>query len=82
MFSSARPHADDQDLARAAARASSATDGDLQDVEVQKCTVLAIKNAQQAIDGGLGAAKGEELLVAAVRSAEEWVRFACRGSRS
>ncbi|MCK1518440.1 hypothetical protein IVB22_39430 [Bradyrhizobium sp. 190] len=45
--------------------------------DVRQSTFLTIQKARQAIDDGAGAAKGQELLLDAVRSAEQWVRFAC-----
>lgn len=73
MLAVAKPHQDDPNLARAAELASRMSGDD----EAQR-TFLAIRYAREAINGGDGAAEGERLLLQALRSAEQWARFACK----
>ena len=78
LLNSALPHAGDSNLEKAAALASITTDSNLQPGDnVRKSTFLAIQKATKLIDEGADAAKGQELLVDAIRIAEQWVRFAC-----
>ena len=78
LLSSAHPHPGEIDLAKAAELASPATKITLRGHDnVQERTFLAIQKAKEAIDNGAGAAEGEELLLDAVRIAEQWVRSAC-----
>ncbi|MBT1517282.1 hypothetical protein KIP88_43955 [Bradyrhizobium sp. SRL28] len=41
---------------------------------MQKSVFLATQKAREAIDNGVGAAEGQQLLLDAVRFAEQWTR--------
>jgi hypothetical protein len=73
LLSAAKPHKDDINLARAAGLAFGMSGDD----EAQERAFRAIQKARDAISNGLGAADGEEMLLKALRSAEQWVRCAC-----
>jgi hypothetical protein len=71
LLLSAHPHAGDVDLAKAAELAVTNLGGD---DNVQKSVFLAVQKARQAIDNGVGAAEGQQLLLDALRCAEHWTR--------
>ena len=71
LLLSANPHAGDVDLAKAAELAVTNLEGD---DNLQKSVFLAVQKARQAIDNGVGAAEGQQLLLDAVRIAEQWAR--------
>jgi hypothetical protein len=71
LLLSAHPHAGDVDLAKAAELTVTNLRGD---DHVQKSAFLAIQKAREAIDNGVGAAEGQQLLLDAVRIAEQWTR--------
>ena len=73
LLCSAHPHAGDIDLEKAAELAGSNLRGD---DHVQNSVLLAIQKARDAINNGEGAAQGQQLLMDAVRSAEQWIRSA------
>ena len=70
LLESARPHANDSNLEKAAHLAAG---HNLGPEDARGSTLIAIQNVRKAID----AAEGEKLLLEAIRSAEQWVRFAC-----
>jgi len=78
LLGSAHSHAGDANLARAAELATAAIEPNpLGSDKLQQETFLAVQTARKAIESGANAGKGEELLVDAVRAAEQWVRGAC-----
>ena len=78
LLGSAHPHAGDTNLARAAELATGAIEPNpLGSDKLQQETFLAIQTARKTIESGASAANGEELLLDAVRAAEQWVSEAC-----
>ena len=71
LLCSAHPHAGDIDLGKAAELAGSNLRGD---DNVQKSVFMAIQKTRDAINNGVGAAEGQQLLLDAVRIAEQWTR--------
>lgn len=69
LLASAHPHAGDVDLAKAAELAGNNPRGD---DSVRRSVFLAIQKARDAIDNGVGAAEGQQLLRDATRIAERW----------
>lgn len=79
LLESARLHADDSNLEKAAHLVSLAADNDLGPGDDEReSTLIAIQNMRKAIDR-VDAAGGEKLLLEAIRSAEQWVRLGCSG---
>ena len=74
LLSAAKPHKDDINLARAAGLAFGMSGDD----EAQERAFRALQKAREAISSGLGAADSEEMLLKALRSAEQWMRLACK----
>lgn len=71
LLLSAHPHSGDADLSKAGELASRPDGG--RD-EFRGKTLLAIQTAQRAIAEGASADEGEQLLLRAIRAAEQWVR--------
>lgn len=71
LLFSAHPHAGDIDLAKAAELAVTNLRGE---DNVQKSVFLAIQRAREAIDSGVGAAEGQQLLLNALRMSEQWTK--------
>jgi hypothetical protein len=77
LLESARPHAADSNLEKAAHLASFTADNSLSPGDdPRESTLAAIETLRKGIDG-MDTAEGEILLLEAIRSAERWVRFAC-----
>ena len=80
LLVSAHPHAGDTNLENAAKLATTAIEPNASgSIKLQQKTVLAIQTAGTTIESGASAANGEELLLDAVRAAEQWVRGASAG---
>ena len=78
LLASEHPHVSDTNLMKAAELATAAIEPDSSGSnKLQQETFLAIRRARATIERGAGAANGEELLLDAVRAAEQWVREAC-----